>query len=414
MSEMDGPAMNDQALGIEPEVAARREIDLIDLLLVLARRKETILLIPLAAAALAVVVSLLLPKMYTATATILPPEESQSSLSLMLGQLGGFSGLSGRDLGLKNPSDLVVAMLKSRTIEDQLVDRFDLRGVYGVKTYQDARKKLEGHSRIEAGDEGLITLAVTDRDPKRAAALANAYVEELHALNDHLAISEAAQRRLFYQQKLDAEREDLSRAELALQQVQQKSGLIQPDAQGKAIVDAVATTRAEVAAQEVRIQAMRTYATANNPDLKRAEEELTGLRVQLAKLERDTGEIGNGNLEVATRRLPEVELDYLRRLREVKYHESVYEFLSKQLEAARIDEAKDAVVIQVVDKAVEPEKKSSPRRTLIVLVSTVLAFFLSCVGALLDEILKRKQRDPNERARLALLRRSLTSSSGNS
>jgi len=414
MSEMDGPAMNDQALGIEPEVAARREIDLIDLLLVLARRKETILLIPLAAAALAVVVSLLLPKMYTATATILPPEESQSSLSLMLGQLGGFSGSSGRDLGLKNPSDLVVAMLKSRTIEDQLVDRFDLRGVYGVKTYQDARKKLEGHSRIEAGDEGLITLAVTDRDPKRAAALANAYVEELHALNDHLAISEAAQRRLFYQQKLDAEREDLSRAELALQQVQQKSGLIQPDAQGKAIVDAVATTRAEVAAQEVRIQAMRTYATANNPDLKRAEEELTGLRVQLAKLERDTGEIGNGNLEVATRRLPEVELDYLRRLREVKYHESVYEFLSKQLEAARIDEAKDAVVIQVVDKAVEPEKKSSPRRTLIVLVSTVLAFFLSCVGALLDEILKRKQRDPNERARLALLRRSLTSSSGNS
>ena len=145
---------------------------------------------------------------------------------------------------------------------------------------------------------------------------------ELHSLNQNLAVSEAAQRRLFYQQKLDAEREDLSRAELALQQVQEKSGLIQPDAQGRAIIDAVATTRAQVAIKEVQLQAMRTYATDNNPDLKRAEQELAGLRAQLAKLERSTGELGNGNLEIPTRRLPEVELDYIRRARDLKYHEA--------------------------------------------------------------------------------------------
>jgi tyrosine-protein kinase Etk/Wzc len=325
----------------------------------------------------------------------------------MLGQFGAISGLGVRDLGLKNPSDLFVAMLKNRAVEDQLVDRFDLRKGYGAKTYLDARKKLEGRTQIVAGDEGLITISVTDRDPKRAADLANGYVDALHSLNEHLAITEAAQRRLFYQQKLDAEREDMSRAELALQQVQEKSGLIQPDAQGKAIVDAVANTRAQVAIQEVRIRAMRTYATASNPDLERAEQELAGMRAELAKLERNTDQLGNGNLEVPTRRLPELELNYLRALRDVKYHESVYDFLSKQLEAARIDEAKDAAVVQAVDQAVEPEKKSSPHRLLIVLVSTGVAFVLACVGVLFAEALRRKEQNPNDRDRLSQLRRSL-------
>lgn len=229
-TEMDRVAVDEQVAKMEPEVAGGHEVDLIDLLLVLSQRKKRILQITIAVAIVAVIVALLLPKMYTATATILPPQESQSTLSSMLGQFGAL-GLASKDLGLKNPSDLFVAMLKSRSIEDRLVDDFDLRKVYGVKTYLEARRNLEGRSQITAGDEGLITISVTDRDPKRAAALANAYVDGLHSLNEHLAISEAAQRRLFYQQKLDAEREDLSRADLALRQVQEASGLMQPDAQ---------------------------------------------------------------------------------------------------------------------------------------------------------------------------------------
>jgi uncharacterized protein involved in exopolysaccharide biosynthesis len=201
---------------------------------------------------------------------------------------------------------------------------------------------------------------------------------------------------------------------VALKQVEEKSGLIQPDAQGRAIVSAVADMRAQVAIHEVQLQAMRTYATESNPDVKRAQQELAGLRAQLAKLERNTGELGNGNLQVPTRQLPAVELEYLRRLRDVKYHEAVYEFLGKQLEAARIDEAKDAIIVQVVDKAVVPETKSSPRRTLIVLVTTVLAFVLSCVGVLLMQSLRHRQEDPSERARLAQLRQSLKFSSWNS
>jgi tyrosine-protein kinase Etk/Wzc len=398
---------------LPPAVEGPREVDAIAVLQVLANNKMRILKVTLAAALLALIVSVLLPKMYTATTTVLPPQQNQSTATAMLGQLGAIAGLGSVDLGLKNPDDLFVAMLKSRTIEDRLIDRFDLRRVYWVKQYRAARKKLEGCSYIVAEKEGLISISVSDRDPKRAAELANAYVDELHELNGNLAITEAGQRRVFYQQQLDAEREALAHAEVALRQVQEKSGLIQPDAQGRAIVSAVADMRAQVAIHEVQLQAMRSYATENNPDVKRAQQELAGLRAQLAKLERNTGELGNGNLQVPTRQLPAVELEYLRQLRDVKYHEALYEFLGKQLEAARIDEAKDAILVQVVDKAVIPERKSSPRRTLIVLVTAAAAFLLSCLGMLLMEALRRKQEDPNERARLAQLRQTLKFASWN-
>ena len=399
---------------LPPAVEGPREVDAIAVLQVLANHKMQILKVTLAAALLAVIVALLLPKMYTATTTVLPPEQNQSTATTMLGQLGAIAGLGSADLGLRNPDDLFVAMLQSRTIEDRLIDRFDLRQVYSVKQYQAARKTLESRSYIVADKEGLISISVTDRDPKRAADVANAYVEELHQLNDNLAVTEAGQRRVFYQQQLDGEREALNQAEVALKQVQEKSGLIQPDAQGRAIVSAVADMRAQVAIHEVQLQAMRTYATESNPDVKRAQQELAGLRAQLAKLERSTGELGNGNLQVPTRQLPEVELEYLRRLRDVKYHEALYDFLTKQLEASRIDEAKDAILVQVVDKAVIPERKSAPKRTLIVLVTAAVAFLLACLGALLTETLRRKQADPIERARLAQLRQSLKFSSWSS
>lgn len=399
---------------LEAENGGGNDIDMIELLLILSRKKATIFKLTLAAVVAAVIVSFLLPKMYTATSTILPPQQSQSALTAMLGQLSSVAGLNESDLGLKNPADLFIAMLTSRTIEDRLIDRFDLRQVYWVKGYQDARRQLESRSYIVAEREGLISISVADRDPQRAAALANGYVEELHVMNSDLAVSEAAQRRVFYQQKLDAEREELSVSELALKHAQEKSGLLQPDAQARAIIQSMADMRAQVAMHEVQLQAMRTYATAGNPDLRRAEQELAGLRAELAKLERNTGEIGNGNLEVPTRQLPEAQLEYIRRARDLKYHEALYDFLSKQLEAARLDEAKDAVVVQVVDKAVVPEKKSSPRRMLIVLVTGAAALLLACLWVLVTESIRRKEQDPHNRVRLAMLRHSLKFSSWNS
>ena len=186
---------------LPPAVEGPREVDAIAVLQVLANHKMRILKVTLAAALLALIVSLLLPKMYTATTTVLPPQQNQSTATAMLGQLGAIAGLGSADLGLQNSDDLFVAMLHSRTIEDRLIDRFDLRRVYRVKQYQAARKTLESRSAIVAEKEGLISVSVTDRDPKRAADLANAYVDELHELNGNLAITEAGQRRVFYQQQ---------------------------------------------------------------------------------------------------------------------------------------------------------------------------------------------------------------------
>ena len=250
---------------LHTEIEGQDKPDVIEVLLVLAREKKRILLVTLAVAVLATIVVFLLPKMYTATATILPPQQKQSALTSMIGQIGAIAGLGASDLGLKNPADLFVAMLTSRTIEDSLINRFDLRKVYGVKRYQDARKKLGNRSEIIATKEGLISIAVTDREPKRAADIANAYVDELHSLNQNLAITEAAQRRLFYEQQLKAERDELSVAELALKQVQEKSGLLQPDAQGRTIIASIADLRAQVASHEVQLQTMRSYATPEQP-----------------------------------------------------------------------------------------------------------------------------------------------------
>src|ERR1039458_167169 len=153
---------------LQPAVESPREVDAIAVLQVLANNKMRILKVTLAAALLALIVSLLLPKMYTATTTVLPPQQNQSTAIAMLGQLGAIAGLGSADLGLRNPDDLFVAMLGSRTIEDRLIDRFDLRRVYSVRQYQAARKTLEKRSKIVAGDEGLISISVTDRDPRRS------------------------------------------------------------------------------------------------------------------------------------------------------------------------------------------------------------------------------------------------------
>ncbi|MGA9566604.1 MAG: Wzz/FepE/Etk N-terminal domain-containing protein [Candidatus Korobacteraceae bacterium] len=392
---------------------SRGTADILEILLVLAREKKLIVQVTLGAAILATIIVFLLPKSYTATATILPPQQNQSILSSLVGQVAGGNTVDLRDIGLKNPSDVFVAMLKSRSVEDALINRFDLRKVYDKKTYQDARKVLEKRSEIDPEKEGLISIEVTDRDPQRAADIANAWVDELRTLNQSLALTEAAQRRVFFEQKLAQERDDLAKAEVAMQQIEQKTGLLQPDAQTKALIGAAADIRAQIAAKQVQLQSLRTYGTENNPDVKRVERELAELQAQSAKisqLDRGGNDVSEGNLQLPTRRVASASVEYLRVARDLRYHESLYDFLARQLEAARIDEAKNAVVVQVVDRGVPPERKSSPKRLLIVAIVTLIAFLLISFAVLVREAIRRKQQDPVEAARLAQLNHYLRSS----
>jgi uncharacterized protein involved in exopolysaccharide biosynthesis len=309
----------------------------------------------------------------------MPPQQPQSAAAAIAGQLGAIAALAGgtsKDLGLKNPSDMYVGILKSRSIADELIKQFELQRVYREKRMTDTRRELDRHSVIRSGKDGLITIEVEDKDPNRAAKMANAYVQELYKANQRLAISEASQRRVFFEKQLEDEKQALSAAELELKKTQEATGMIQLSSQADAIIRAAASVRAQITAREVQLQVMRSFATEENSDVIRVKNEIAGLQSQLGKLENDE-KLGGGNIQVPTGKVPQVGLEYLRRFREVKYHESIYELLAKQYEAARIDEGKNAPVIQVVDEAIPPDKKSSPPRTIIVLLCMIAGALLA-------------------------------------
>ncbi len=360
-------------------------IELFEFLLVIAREKQMILRATLAAAFLSSVIALLLPGVYSAKAVILPPQEDHSGLNPMaLGALAALSpaGGLGSAIGLENPADIYIGMLKSRSVADALIRRFELQELYGAASLADARDELEKQVSITNGTYGLITVVFEDKDAKRAAAIANAYVEELERLTRRIAVTEAAQRRLFVERQIQLTQEKLAQAENALKQTQERTGVIDLDNQGKAIIEAVAELRAQAAAKEVQISTMQSFATPRNPDLIRARQELAGLKAQIGKFEHDDLS-GNGDIMVATGKMPEAGLEYLRKLRDMKYQQAVYEMLAKQYESARVDEARNSVVIQVVDPAVVLDKESGPRRPLIVLVATVLTLILAVMWSLL-------------------------------
>ena len=374
------------------------EISLIDLAITLAKYKKLILGAPLITAVIVALISLFIPNSYTATTQIMPPQQQSGAASALLGQLGALSGLAGVSAGIKNPNDTYVAMLKSRTVSDNLIRRFKLQSVYDKKYSSDTRKKLEKASTITAGKDGLIVVMVEDRDPKRAAALANGYVEELQKLTQVLAVTEASQRRLFFETQLLQAKQALGDAEIALKQLQEKTGLIQLDAQAQALVKAGSELKAQIALKEVELGALRTFATGNNPDYIRIEQLLGGLRSQLAKVEAGS---------VTTRKIPEAGLEYVRKVRDLKYAETVYELLAKQFEIAKIDEAKEGSMIQVLDKAIAPEKKSKPKRTLIVALAALAVGFGAVLWAFIVEGLSRAKEDAENTVRLAKLRQLL-------
>ena len=386
---------------------AEEEISLLDLLIILLRRRWLILKVTMGAVAVGLLLAFLLPTRYTATTSILPPQQGSSSgaaLMAQLGSLGSMASLAGGSaLGLKNPNDLQVAMLKSRTVEDAMIDRFHLASLYNKKRRSDVRKKFESFVDIENGaKDGLIRISVTDRDPNRAAAMANGYVEAFKKLGATLAITEASQRRLFFEQQLGQAKDQLANAEEALKRTEQKTGLIQLDSQARAVIASVAQLRAQIAAKQVQIDAMRSFATGENPDLKTAESELAGLEAELAKTGASSDEmfIPRGNMQ-------EAGLEYVRRLRDVKYYETIFDLLARQYEAAKVDEAREGAMIQVVDAAVVPDRKSSPKRVLIVAGSAVLGLGLGVFWVLAAKGLERLAGNPAEQERLETLKRLL-------
>lgn len=355
----------------------RRQLDAVDLIAICLSHRLLLLKSVLIVGFLTAVIVVLMPNVYTAETVIMPPRQNQSLTASMLGQLAPLAGIMGKEIGGQNSSELYVAMLKSRTVADSLCARFSLMDYYKAKTRGDARQALAEDSDITARKDGVILIAVENRDPRRAADIANAYVDELKKLNSELAITEASRRRLFFEKERAAAKDDLTKAESELQKTQEKSGLIQLDSQSKAIIESVAYARAQVAASEVRLRTMRSFATDQNPDLKVEEQQLAALKAQLAQLERGQNtEVGN--ILVPTGNVPAAGLAYLQRLRDVKYSETLFDLLSKEYEIAKIDEARESAVVQSIDPAVVPEHKSKPKR----LLTVVLAMIITALATL--------------------------------
>jgi tyrosine-protein kinase Etk/Wzc len=396
---------------IDGEAIRSREeerVYFLDLLIVLAKHKKFIAWFVFAAVAASVSISLLLSPSFTASTRILPPQQDQSTASALLSQLNPLMNLAGTSGLGRNTSDLFLAMLRSRTVADNLIRQFSLTRVYRLKRDTDARTRLETLTEFNAGKEGVITISVTDRDPKRAADLANGYVEELKRLTNTLAVTEAGRRRLFFEREMENAKNDLVKADQALKLTQERTGILQLDSQAKVMLEAVATLRAQVAAKQVQVEAMRSYATPQNPDLVRAQNELAALLAQLAHFQSGQGETLPTDLSV--RKMPGAGIEYVGKLREVKYRETLLELMTKQYEAARIDEAKDASLVQVLDVAVPPEKRSAPQHTAIVAATTFISVLVAFLFSFVFEAVEGAKKDVQLSTRWELLKSFLSKS----
>jgi uncharacterized protein involved in exopolysaccharide biosynthesis len=388
------------------------EVRVLELLVILARHKRVVLGFPVVCMLLAALVALTLPNVYTGVARVLPPQGGASPLAAALLDSvtggGGSGNLVGQALGLKNPSDLYVGMLQSRTVTDAIIERFELQKLYDQQTLVETRKKLGRYTTLSAGKEGIITLEVDDENPARAAAMANAYVDELDKLTQNVAITSAGRQRVFLEKQLGQAKEQLAQAEVALRLTQEKTGLINVTEQGKAMIESVASLRALVATKHVQLAAMRSGATEANPDYVRAQNELKGLRTELAKLETRNG-ADTGGVIPSAGRIPETGLEYLRKFRDVQYYQTLFELLAKQYELAKVQEAAESGPIQVLDRAMPPDKKSKPYRLLMVLLAGVLSGMLALLAAFALEARDRAKRDPAQRELLEELRHHLRS-----
>jgi tyrosine-protein kinase Etk/Wzc len=403
MSKKAGNESAEDAGAIPGAPAGSDRITFLDLLIVMAKRKWLILGLPFCMAILAAIGSFLVPFVYTGTIKLLPPQQAPSTAGALLSQLGGLGGLAslaGGVLGSSRVNDIYIAMLKSRTVADNLIARFDLQKYYEAEKYtlSDVRLVLERRTSIVSGREGIITIEVEDKDAKFAAELANAYVEELAKLTKVLAVTEASRRRLFFEQQLTQARDNLTLAEVAARQGLQKGGLAQAEAQGRTIIEVTARLRAQVSAKEVQIDAMRSFASADNADLQRNQQELEALKRELARVE------GSSQIGVARESgSGKSGLENFALLRNIKYYEYLYELLARQYEIAKMDEAKDSTIIQVLDKAVEPDRRTRPKRTQNVIVATLISGVFAVVAAFVLEAFAHARRDPEQVRRFRTL-----------
>jgi tyrosine-protein kinase Etk/Wzc len=380
-----------------------RRLDLLDVLLAFAQRKWLILAWALAGVVIAIIATLRATTLYKSEATIMPPEQQQSSAALLsqLGALTAFAGV-GSNLGLKNPADLYIAILQTHLVADNMVSHFHLMDVYKIPDVEAAAGLLRKRTKFVANKDGLIQISVEDPDPKFAATLVNGYADELFQQNNRLAIGAATQRRRFFQQQFAEEKDHLSDSEIALKQTQQSTGVLQLSGQAQNIIGQEASIHANITSHEVQLGALLASSTEQNPDVVRLREELKGLRQQLQLLQQGT----NGAM-LSQREFPEAGLAYIRKERDLQYHQTLYDLLARQLEAARIDEAKASPTVQMVDPPQIPKARSWPKPFIFILAGLVIGTMFGCIRVAVIYVYDYAETDPRLRDRYAQVKQAM-------
>jgi len=343
-------------------------------------------------------VAFLIPKQYTSTAQLMPPDTQSASGMAMAAALaakagGGLAGMAGDLLGLKSSGALFIGVLRSETSQERLIQEFGLQKIYGTKLITDARARLDESTSItEDRKSGIITISVTDHDPKRAASLANGYVDELNSLVAELSTSAAHRERVFLEERLKVAKRDLDDAANQLAQFSSKNNTLDMQTEGKAMLDAAGALAGQMIAAQSELEGLRQIYTDNNPRVRALNARVRELRKQLEKLGGTAGdaakaansppEVSNGMPYPTIRSLPLLGAKYTDYYQRAKIQATVFEMLTEQYELAKVEEAKETPSVKVLDPAKIPERKSYPHRLVIMFFGTFLFFSASVIWVL--------------------------------
>jgi tyrosine-protein kinase Etk/Wzc len=379
------------------------EISLMDILLVIAKYNRFILAFTAISAILAFVYAIRQPVIYTSNALIMPPQAPLSQAGILMGQLSSLGLGAGAGAGASAGASIGI-LIKSQKLAYQVVERLELQRLLKAKNIEAARNALASATRVTTNKDGTILIECSDKDPKMAALLVKTYVEELDRFNNEIAVTTASRTRLFLEKQLKLANESLSNVELVLKDSQKNTDLTPLELQTGSMANLIGTLRTQITAKELDLAGMKSFATEQNPSYRKTLLSLASLRAQLQNLENNSGPKKDA---IVNNKLSKTGSVFLNAMRDLKYQQALVETLKKQYDVAKMDEAKDANLIQVVNEPLVPEQPSNPKRSVIVFFGGLIGLILSIIFAFILNSLNVAKQNPSSAERLNLMRRYL-------
>ena len=410
MSSQESMPLDEESVAQMPQEPALVEPKFhpLDVILSLLRYKRWLVICPLIAAVIAFAfVSTQLPR-YSAMARLLPPK-TKPNTATMLSQTGSLAGagVGGVLEGQKPVVDMYLAILQSRAAAEFMDSNFDLRKRWGVSSIESVYGRLSSMSKIAPSPNGIINIEIEDSDPVWAARLANGYADALQYITQGLAVNEASKRRVFYEQQMNVSLQQLTVAEMSLRKIQQETGVLNLDPQIQMAIQESNRLRTAIASKETELASMEAFATERNADYLRLQHEIDALKNQLEQWRRPVKASDDVALQASEGLLPEISMEYVKHVREVKNLELVYELFLKELQLARIDQVKDATTVELLDKAIPPSTPSYPKKKRTIAIASLIGFLIAMVSILIYELTVVALKNEVNMSRVRMIREAL-------